>query len=90
MGKGGTNAGHPRHVDRNALHRYLRHQTDHFGRLKMDLRQLADDTGVNYTNLSLIIGGMAAEGRLRKVGGTQQGKKTYIVTDPAEWEDAKV
>lgn len=79
------NAKHPHHVDRDALHRLLAGRTDHFGRIKMDLRALAAETDINYSNLSVIIREMAEEGRLRKVGGTVQGPKTYIVTNPKEW-----
>lgn len=79
------NRNHPLRIDRDALHRVLSHRVDHFGRIKINLGALAEETGVNYSNLSGIIGQMAAEGRLRKVGGTQQGAKTYLVTDPKDW-----
>lgn len=84
------NSRHPLRVDRDALHRLLAGRTDHFGRIKIDLRPLSEEVGINYTNLSGIIHDMATEGRLRKVGGTRQGQKTYIVSNPREWAAATV
>jgi hypothetical protein len=76
---------HPLAIDRDALHRFLYRRADHFHRLRFDLRELADEVGVNYAWLSQVITEMAHEGRMRRIAGAKQQQKTYRVEDPATW-----
>lgn len=75
----------PAAIERDALHSYLYRHTDRFGRYKMNLKKLAEETGLSYWNLSVVITSFAEEGRLRRVGGATYSQKTYIVSDPAAW-----
>lgn len=72
-------------IDLDALHRYLYRRTDPFDRLHLNLRELAVELDLSYSNLSVVIKKMAQQGRLRRIGGGKYSQKTYHVTDPAAW-----
>jgi hypothetical protein len=83
-----SNPNPPNKINRDALHRYLYRRSDHFGRYKVNLRSLSEETGCAYNNLSTILTAMAAEGRLRRIAGRDYQAKTYRVEDPTAWSDA--
>jgi hypothetical protein len=76
-------------LDRNALHRILYRRTDHFDRIKVDLRGLAEETGLDYYHLSTVLNEFAREGRLHRIAGLPTRQKTYKVENPAAWDDRR-
>jgi DNA-binding MarR family transcriptional regulator len=78
----------PQKIDRNALHRVLYRRSDRNHRLKLDVRALSREMEVDYINLTRIIKGFNDQGRLRRIGGANNGPKVYVVEDPAHWENA--
>lgn len=73
-------------IDRDALHRYLWRRANRAGRLRIVVRELADELELGYANLTVVIGEMCKQGRLIRVGGGRNQTKTYRVVDPAEFE----
>lgn len=76
----------PRAIDRDALHRILFRKADRLGRLKLNLRALSDELELGYCNLSVVISEMAQAGRLKPIAGPRNGRKTYVVVDPASYQ----
>jgi hypothetical protein len=69
-------------LDRDALQSLLFRRADRLGRIKVDLRALAADAGVDYENLSTVLGSMVTEGRMRRIAGGKMSRKTYLVAPP--------
>jgi hypothetical protein len=71
--------------DRDALHAYLYRKSDRLHRIVLNQKKMAEQLEVSYYNFTVIIRGMAEEGRLRQIGGSKFGSKTYLVEDPTSW-----
>lgn len=69
-------------IDRDAIHRVLYRRADSHHRLRLHVPSLADELGVSYFNFTIVIREMAAQGRLKRIGGKDNGTKTYVVEDP--------
>ena len=72
-------------IDRNAVHRVLWRRADRFGRVRVQARSLAEELGVSYWNFTVVLKSMAGEGRMRQIGGSERGPKTYVVENPDIW-----
>lgn len=85
-GAGGTSV-KPQKIDLDALHSYLYRRADRMGRLKINVKKLSGELELSYCNLTVVILKMADTGRMRRIGGASNGQKTYVIADPATWDD---
>lgn len=74
-----------RRWSRQELHEKLFERADRLGRVQVNLKDFSDETGITYSALSRILDEMVETGRMKVVAGSRFQRKTYFVTDPAEF-----
>lgn len=75
-----------RAIDRLALHEELWKRADHFGKLEIYQKLLAEELGVTQATMSLIIKDLVGDGRIKKVSAKKRNVGTYVVRDPTLFE----
>lgn len=77
--------GQPNKLDRDAFHALLWRRASASGKLLLNQSALAEELDLDRTTIVRLMGEMAMQGRLTKIGERQHRHSLYRVVDPDVW-----